>query len=583
MSTAVHAGTVPKSAPPFVVPNGSMSGKVMCGYQGWFNALGDGSGLGWRHFGDTPGKVGFEMWPDVSELSREERYPTSFRRADGTTAELYSAYNEKTVLRHFEWMRKYGIDGVFLQRFQSEVAPSGNPRIPDHVDKVLQHVIKGAHQYGRVYGLMYDLSGLRPGNAQRIIDDWKHVVDATHLTKDGRYVRDGGKPVVVLWGLGFGGNRPPLFEDGLAIIKFLKNDPTYGGNVVMIGVPYQWRTTDTTQVPFAKMQELVEAADIVSPWAVGTRSTPEAIVEGFQTVTKPDLEWCTAHGKKYMPVLFPGFSWYNLQKCAKPVNQIPRLGGKFLWTQYVQAKKIGATMIYQAMFDEVDEGTAIYKVTNDAPLGEGKSQFLTYEGLPSDFYLKLVGQGTRLIRGEIGTEEDSLVKRADWKPFVPRMAAVPTLALGPEQVDPQLRFRPDLALNKPYIESDPATKIPSRGLTDGSWQTDPLHAYSSGPSPAFPKTVTVDLGEPLQISKVVLGNSPNSGTCNVEISASEDGGVFARLGTFRYTQGRVENHLFEFAVNSARFVRVTFVDSYPVAAETQRGVVGLSELAVYGP
>ena len=56
-------------------------------------------------------------------------------------------------------------------------------------------------------------------------------------------------------------------------------------------------------------------------------------------------------------------------------------------------------MVYVAMFDEVDEGTAIFKCANDVPQG-GTSQFVTYDGLPSDFYLKLVGRGTKLIRGE---------------------------------------------------------------------------------------------------------------------------------------------------------------------------------------
>jgi hypothetical protein len=57
-------------------------------------------------------------------------------------------------------------------------------------------------------------------------------------------------------------------------------------------------------------------------------------------------------------------------------------------------------MIYVAMFDEVDEGTAIFKCTNDPPVGEGVS-FLTYDGLPSDHYLRLVGQGGKMLRGEI--------------------------------------------------------------------------------------------------------------------------------------------------------------------------------------
>ena len=85
-------------------------------------------------------------------------------------------------------------------------------------------------------------------------------------------------------------------------------------------------------------------------------------------------------------------------KPDSPLDQIPRLQGRFLWTQYVQAKKAGAIMIYQAMFDEIDEGTAIFKCTNSPPVGA--SRFVTYEGLPSDHYLWLTGMGARLLRGE---------------------------------------------------------------------------------------------------------------------------------------------------------------------------------------
>ena len=62
-------------------------------------------------------------------------------------------------------------------------------------------------------------------------------------------------------------------------------------------------------------------------------------------------------------------------------------------------------MIYVAMFDEVDEGTAIFKVSNNPPRLGGVDMFVTYNmdgyTLPSDEYLWLIGQAGRALRNEI--------------------------------------------------------------------------------------------------------------------------------------------------------------------------------------
>ena len=103
----------------------SIQGKILCGYQGWFNAEGDGADLGWKHYKNNgefkPGMCSVDFWPDVSEFDDDELYPTSFKHADGSQASVFSSAHPKTVDRHFKWMKDYGIDGVFIQRFVSNV------------------------------------------------------------------------------------------------------------------------------------------------------------------------------------------------------------------------------------------------------------------------------------------------------------------------------------------------------------------------------------------------------------------------------------------------------------------------------
>ena len=381
----------------------TLTGKVMCGYQGWFAAEGDGSGRGWAHWQwrnkFEPGSCKIDLWPDVSELGQNERYPTPFLHADGRKAEVFSSFNRPTVLRHFQWMKDYGLDGVFVQRFINETS---NPKSFRHVNVVLNHCREGANLYGRAYAVMYDLSGLGAGQMQRVMDDWKLLVDRMEITKDPAYLHHAGKPVVAVWGFGFNDHRKYTLREGLELVKFLKDDPRYGGCTVMLGVPTHWRTLDHDCVNDETMHELILKGDIVSPWTVGRYTTPAQAAQYADQTLKLDLQWCRERGKEFLPVVFPGFSWHNMFPHSPP-NQIPRLKGEFLWTQFVQAKKAGATMVYQAMFDEVDEGTAIFKCTDDPPVGA--SQFVTYEGLPSDFYLKMVGQASRMIRGEIPMTE----------------------------------------------------------------------------------------------------------------------------------------------------------------------------------
>lgn len=76
---------------------------VMAGYQGWFNAEGDGAGRGWYHYAKNkifePGSCKVDYWPDVSEY--EKKYKTSFVLSNGQPAYVFSSYDESTVDLHF--------------------------------------------------------------------------------------------------------------------------------------------------------------------------------------------------------------------------------------------------------------------------------------------------------------------------------------------------------------------------------------------------------------------------------------------------------------------------------------------------
>ena len=394
-----YKGTVIKG-----VDTTTLFGKVMCGYQGWFSVPGDGSaGNAWRHWtkGKGPMKDGnahVDLWPDVSELAPNELFLTDFTFSNGQPAKVFSSYEKPTVLRHFKWMLDYGIDGVFVQRFAVGIR---NYNSLEHDNTVLANCREGANTYGRTYAVMYDLSGLQAGHIKAVMDDWRQLRMKMQITDDPAYLHHRGKPVVAIWGIGFRDRTGYTLDECRQLIHFFKNDSESGGCTVMLGVPAHWRDMDHDAINDPDLLNVLKMADVVSPWTVGRYTDPEKAKIYSKELMEPDMAWCRQQNIDYMPVVFPGFSWYNMNGIE--FNMAPRLRGQFLWSQFLNARKAGAAMVYVAMFDEVDEGTAIFKCVNDVPVGN-QSKFLGYEGMPSDYYLRVVGAGGRLTRGEIPLE-----------------------------------------------------------------------------------------------------------------------------------------------------------------------------------
>ena len=371
----------------------SYKGLVMAGYQGWFNAEGDGADRGFYHYrgsdGFKPGSATVDMWPDVSEYSRT--YPTDFIMPDGSNARVFSSFDQSTVDTHFKWMKEYGLDGVFMQRFVSEIK---SEKGINHFNKVLSSAMTASNAYDRAICIMYDLSGMSAGDETIVIEDIKQIAEEYNIfnhKKNSSYLYHNSKPLVAVWGVGFNDNRKYGIDNCENLVDSLKAQ----GYSILIGVPAFWRELKEDTEPTPRLHDLIRKCDIVMPWFVA-RYTPESF-GGFSSIVAKDLAWCNDNGLDYAPLVFPGFSWKNMY--GENTLSIPRCRGEFLQQQIDNALTSGVSMLYVAMFDEIDEGTAIFKCATNVPVDSLGTSFVPIEyGLSSDHYLKIIGNAAKRLK-----------------------------------------------------------------------------------------------------------------------------------------------------------------------------------------
>lgn len=371
----------------------SYKGLVMAGYQGWFNTPEDGANLGWRHYagrsGFRPGSCTVDMWPDMSEYSVS--YPTEFRFEDGNVATVFSSHDQSTIDTHFQWMKQYGVDGVFMQRF---ICDMKRENIRRHFDHVLDCAMKSAEKHDRAISVMYDLSGMQSEDVSFLIEDLSGI-DIKHnlhnRDKSHNYLYHNGKPLIAIWGVGFNDGRAYGMDDAEKIVQALKSK----GFSIMLGVPTYWREFGEDTEQDAKLHSLIKQCDVVMPWFVGRYD--ESGFENFSHVVADDLDWCHRNNVDYAPLCYPGFSWSNMK--GKGTFYVPRNHGKFFKDQLDNALKCGAEMLYIAMFDEIDEGTAIFKCASRVPLSENGTVFRAIEDeSETDLYLRLAGEASRKLK-----------------------------------------------------------------------------------------------------------------------------------------------------------------------------------------
>jgi len=292
-------------------------------------------------------------------------------------------------------MQQYGIDGALAQRFINSI-----PGLKREGDTVLQNIRSSAEDHERRFAVEYDLSGAHLDTVfAQLQEDWNYLNQSGFISSKA-YLHINGRPVIGMWGFGFGdGHHVGDPELALKIIRWFQEQ----GAAVLGGTPGGWGSLSADSTHDPRWAAVYAALDVVQPWTVGRYNSLEAADRWRTSHLLPDLALTMNNRQLYMPVIFPGFSWHNL-KPESPANQIPRLGGEFFWREAYNARTAGACMVKIAMFDEVNEGTAILKAVSRRSDAPTPGYWLTLDAdgkqLPSDWYLQLSAQIKKMFDGE---------------------------------------------------------------------------------------------------------------------------------------------------------------------------------------
>ncbi len=384
---------------------------LIVGYQGWFGCPGDfEDNQDWVHwFLGTPAgdSLVVDMFPDTAGLPPQALCDTGLLRNDGTPLQLFSSQNPAVTDYHFELMAQNHVAAVALQRFVTELEIGSHAR---RVDNVLANVLASSQKYGVPFFISYDVSGANPDTVIELLrSDLKHLMAAFDVTNAPTYLHDNGKPVLEIWGFGIV-DHPGTPSEAADLLGDLKSGSNgLPASTVIGGVASHWRTLDGDSQSDPEWLSVYLSFDVLSPWTVGRYANDETAMNYNAEVTAADLARTKAQGIGYLPVIFPGFSWRNLMTATGDLsiavlNQIPRDCGDFLRRQATLLAQQGSGTLYMAMFDELDESTAMMPaVAEHSALPAGaQGVYLDIDGcqLATDTYTKMLSEIEQIIASQ---------------------------------------------------------------------------------------------------------------------------------------------------------------------------------------
>jgi hypothetical protein len=153
----------------------------------------------------------------------------------------------------------------------------------NHLNGIAKNVMKAAENHNRKFYIMWDVTDWKD-YFTTLPEDLDNNLKPLGLFNSRAYAHQNGKPVLCVWGLGFGdGSRPQDTQGMIKVIDTLKNQGFY----VIGGVPRDWRNLN-------KYTEVFQHLNMLQPWTVGSMGNPND-VKNYQSVLKPDHDWLNQH------------------------------------------------------------------------------------------------------------------------------------------------------------------------------------------------------------------------------------------------------------------------------------------------
>lgn len=208
------------------------------------------------------------------------------------------------------------------------------------------------------------------------------------ITSSAAYMRHDGKPVIEIWGIGI--VSEVTAADGINIVTALKN----AGYYVILGVQQAWHAELVEdQTGYG---EVFKLADMIQPWTVGAYGNDnyQDFHDGRQAVE--DTNALRDLGIESSIVVWPGGSSSNANP-SEAFDHFPRFNGSFYQKQLDGAVDLKPSFIFGAMFDEVNEGTAIYPVLRNSELPTNQRFLGIDDDMEPDTYIKMAGDAATEI------------------------------------------------------------------------------------------------------------------------------------------------------------------------------------------